>query len=149
MIEYEFHGGNYRLYMNGYALFNFYEKFGQDSNILEVIEPVTKEAYEALIWVLCELSRQGEMYARFLGLDAKKPLEYMQTLTQTKPSEYVAIKEIVTKAIAEGFRRDHPDEELEEDAFLQEFEAQKKTKSLRPSIFVRLRRALAYLFMKA
>lgn len=149
MIEFKFHGGDYRLYMNGYAMFDFYEKYGTDKNFIEVIEPVTKEGFEALIWLLCELSKQGEMYARFMGLEAKKPLEYMQTLTMTKPAEYAEIKETVTRAIAEGFRRDHPDEELEEDAFLQEFEAQKKTKFRKRSTHARLRKALAYLFGKA
>lgn len=138
MIEFEYRGGHYRLYLNGEALFNAYTKFGRDKNLIDVINAEGKEGFESSVWLLCELSHQGELYARFLGEERGQVLEYTKTVIQIQPYEIPEIKKVLMEAITEGFFRDHPDKELEEDLFLQEFEAQKKTKSRKHNIFGRL-----------
>lgn len=150
MIDFELRGGNYHLYLNGMGLFNIYAKYGQDKNILDILKPNTKESFEATIWVLCELSVQGELYRRVMGYEAEKPLEYIRTIAQVQPHELPAIKKAVTEAILEGFIRDHPDTEGY-DPWLAEIEEANgvKKKSQRPSIFGRLRKVFIYLFKKA
>ena len=151
MTDFELRGGTYHLYLNGVGLFDIYKKFGQEKNLLDLIEPVTREGYEATVWILCELSAQGELYRRLQGYDPQPPLEYLKVLTQLQPHELPAVKKAVTEAIMEGFLRDHPDTEgydpwLDE---IDEANGVKKKASARPSIFERLRRAWACLCGRA
>ena len=68
MISYSYRGGNYHLYFNLAALLDFKEKY-QDQNLVELISRNDREGLEAAVWLLCQLSRQGELYRRYLGED--------------------------------------------------------------------------------
>lgn len=139
MIDFEYRGGKYSLYMNGYAYFAAKKKFGEEKSLLEVMEPDTKEGLEATVWLLCEFARQGEMYRRFLGEDRGQYPEYSKTVIQVQPFELPFIKAAVIQAIAEGFGRENPSPE-DCDPWLAELEAEnaKKKHSPRRSIFTRL-----------
>lgn len=141
MIEFEFRGKKFTLYLSGLGLFEFYERYGHDKGMLDVIEPTDKDGYEATIWAFCELSRQGKLYRQFVGEEPGEAAGYAQMLASAQPSEYAAIKAAVIAAIAEGFGREHKSDE-DEDPWLAEFEEekQKKKESRRPNIFARLRR---------
>lgn len=143
MIDFTFRGEEYHLYFNGSALFNAYARFGSDKNILDVIEPMDKAGFEATVWLLCELSTQGELYRRFLGYTPRPRLVYAKTLVQIQPKELPEVKQAVVAALNEGFAR-----ETEEsyDPWLAELESQKKNKtSQKRSISACLRRAWGYL----
>lgn len=147
MIDFTFRGEEYHLYFNGSALFNAYAKFGADKNILDVIEPMNKAGFEATVWLLCELSTQGELYRRFLGYTPRPRLIYAKTLVQIQPKELPEVKQAVIAALNEGFAR-----EAEEsyDPWLAELESQKKNKtSQKRSISACLRRAWDYLCGRA
>ena len=147
MIDFTFRGEEYHLYFNGSALFNAYAKFGADKNILDAIEPVDKAGFEATVWMLCEMSTQGELYRRFLGYTPRPRLNYAKALVQIQPKELPEIKQAVVAALNEGFAR-----ETEEgyDPWLAELESQKKNKtSPKRSISACLRRAWACLFGRA
>lgn len=150
MIEFKLRGGEYHLYLNGIGLFNIYGKFGQVGNLLDLIEPNNKAGYEATIWILCELSVQGEMYRRLNGYAAEEPLNYHRTLTQVQPHEIRAIKTAVVEALKEGFLREHAVAE-DFDPWLEEIESAEgvKKKSRFRSILEHLRQVLASLFRKA
>lgn len=151
MIEFELRGGTYHLYLNGTALFDIYEKFGQVRNLLDLVEPFTREGYEATIWILCELSVQGELYRRCLGYEKSDTLNYLKTVAQVQPHEIPAIKAAVIEALREGFIREHASPE-DYDPWLEEIEEKsgaKKNASLCRSIIARLRRAWACLFGRA
>lgn len=121
MIELELRGGTYHLYLNGTALFDIYGKFGQVRNLLDLVEPFTREGYEATIWILCELSTQGELYRRLQGYEKAEPLNYLKTLTQVQPYEIPGIKAAVIEALREGFIREHASAEAY-DPWLDEIE---------------------------
>lgn len=147
MIDFTFRGEEYHLYFNGSALFNAYARFGFDKNILDVIEPMDKAGFEATVWMLCELSTQGELYRRFLGYTPQPRLIYAKTLVQIQPKELPEVKQAVIAALNEGFAR-----EAEEsyDPWLAELESQKKNKtSQKRSISACLRRAWGYLCGRA
>ncbi len=144
MIDFEFRGGKYRLYFNGLALFDIYKKYGQEKGLLEMIENNDKESFETTIWMLCEFSKQGALYGRFLGEEPAQVLNFMQTLTAVQPAELVEIQAAVISCINEGFTREHPSE-LDSDPFLAEIEKSKKKQYPKRNISERLRRAWACL----
>lgn len=150
MITFKLRGGEYHLYLNGIGLFEIYAKFGQVNNLLDLIEPNTKAGYEATIWILCNLSVQGELYRRLQGYKAEEPLNYHRTITQVQPHEIKAIKTAVIEALREGFIRKHAVAE-DFDPWLDEIESTEgvKKKSLFLSILERLRRVWVSLFGKA
>lgn len=127
MIEIEFRGEKYSLYFNGEALFNAYAKFGSDQNLFDRIGSMDKEGFHATLWMLCELSAQGELYRRMMGYDRKKYLDYARTLVQVQPHELPALRQAVMDAMKEGFVQKHPDRKGY-DPWLAELEAQKKKK---------------------
>lgn len=137
--RFTYRGKEFPLYLNGTGLFNCYQKFGRDKSLVELIEPMDRESYEATLWILCELSKQGTAYCRYLGEEAERALNFAEMMLAVTPEEYLAIKEAVSLAIYDGFHREKPGED-QSDPWLAEFEAetQKKKKSRKPSIFSRL-----------
>ena len=130
MIPFEYRGGEYRLYFNGLLLYAFLDRYG-DKGVMEVLEQDGKEGLEANIWLLCELTRQAELYRRYLGEEPGAVLDYARTLAAVPPGEIPEIRGTVALAVAEGFRRDHPDPD-DADPWLQELEAEKNPKKARP-----------------
>lgn len=126
MISYSYRGGNYHLYFNLAALLDFKEKY-QDQNLVELISRNDREGLEAAVWLLCQLSRQGELYRRYLGEDPGQVLDYERTLLSLTPAEQPMMQAALMAAVAEGFRREHP-EEGADDPWLQEYEAEHSTK---------------------
>lgn len=149
MQSFRFRGGDYRLHMNGLLLYAFYDRYGRDKGLVETLEQEGQEGLEANVWMLCELTRQANLYRKLLGEEAGESLDYARTLAAVIPAEIPEIRNAVALAVAEGFRRDHPGEE-EADPWLQELEAEQNPKKARPgrSIAACLRACWASLFKR-
>lgn len=97
----------YHLLLNGTALFNCYDHFGYDKNIVDLIEPNTSEAFAALAWIFSALSIQGEMYRRYQGMDKGEYLEPSKAMSIIMPYDVPRIKLAVKATVRAGFVREH------------------------------------------
>lgn len=115
----------FTLCLNGAALFDLYDKFGQDKPILDHIAGTDRASFDALCWMLAKLSEQGELVRRYEGHEAGKiPSEHFFR-TNLAPLEIARAKSAVTEAVARGFEREVPGEDARIDLGLLELE--KKT----------------------
>lgn len=148
MIDIKFKDEQFHLYMNGTAHFNALERFDK-RNVLEAIEGDDRKNYEATLWLFAELSQQGELYRRMLGMDSGKMLKFSTLLVSVQPNELADIKAAVIAAIAEGYRTTEPGEE-DDDPWLREFEEKNSKKKHLPrrNTSSLSRRGLAYLFRR-
>lgn len=144
LTEFELDGKVYHLLLNGTALFNIYDHFGADADILELIQGTGRDSHEALLWMASELALQGELYRRVSGEDRGPILQLAQAAATVTPADIPALKLAVSQAVRDGFVRHHKAED-DVDVFLAEIEAQKKTTQSRVrSIFGSLQRSLAF-----
>lgn len=124
-IIYELNGRTYHLLLNGEALFNLYDKMGREKPLLEHLEADDKDGYEHMIWMLCELAMQGELYRRYQGEDRGPILTCGQAMAEILPADIPQLKLALSAAIRNGFSREHPSEE-DQDPWLAELEKKKK-----------------------
>lgn len=126
-IEFELNGKTYHLCMNGAALFDCYDKFGTKGEIIDHISKPTKKGFYNTCWLLAKLSEQGEAVRRYMGYEAKKPLDENYCRLMLKPVDVVDAKLKIMVAINLGFLR--TEEEKEFDPWLAEIEQKKTAKS--------------------
>lgn len=141
LIEYALDGKIYHLLLNGTALFNCYDRFGQEKNLLDLIQDDTKESYSAATWMLAEFSRQGELYRRYLGEDPAPFLDPAQAATIVTPADIAGVKFALVDAFRVGFARQHQSDEGF-DPWLHEIEQKKTPESRVRSIFGYLQKFL-------
>lgn len=123
--EYQLGERTFHLCLNGAALFDLYDRFGQDAPLLSHIEGNDKAGFENLCWMLAKLSEQGELVRRYEGHEAGKiPSEHFFR-TNLAPLEVARAKQAVTEAVMLGFEREVPGEDERIDLGLLELE--KKT----------------------
>lgn len=85
LVQYQIDDKEYYLLLNGTALFNFYDKFGSDAEILGVLAGENeRDAFRAAVWMLSEFSVQGELYRRSQGMDAGEYLRESQAALDQK-----------------------------------------------------------------
>ena len=58
-VDFELQGRTLHLFLNGAALFDYYETYGSDQEIVERITGDSKASFRATCWVLAKLSEQG------------------------------------------------------------------------------------------
>ena len=109
LIEYALDGKVYHLLLNGTALFNCYDRFGQEKNLLELIQGESRENYEAALWMAAEFSLQGELYRRFHGEDKGLILQPAQAAAIVQPVDIPGLKVALAETIRAGFLRQHED----------------------------------------
>lgn len=126
LTQYVLDGKVYHLLLNGTALFNLYDRFGQGGRLLDVLDGDTRESHEAAIFMLAELSLQGELYRRYQGEDKGPIITAAQAAVVVTPQDMPQLKAAVCAAIRAGFVRQHTDDE-DFDPWLAEIE-KKKTK---------------------
>ena len=141
LIEYALDGKVYHLLLNGTALFNCYDRFGTEKNLLDLIQDDNKESYAAATWMLAEFSRQGELYRRYIGEDPAPFLDPAQAATIVTPADIAGVKFALVDAIRVGFSRQHEDE-AGYDPFLREIEQKKTPESHVRNIFGYLQKFL-------
>lgn len=124
-LEYTVAGTTWHLCLNGAALFDAYEKFGDKAPISSHIEENDKAAFLATCWLLYKLAEQGELVRRYLGFTpAKFPTEHTFRAL-LRPMDVVEAKKTIREALHLGFLREEPDEDKAVDLGL--LELQKKT----------------------
>lgn len=126
-IPYEFGGKTYHLCMNGAALFDYYEKYGQKGFVTDTIKGTGKKSFEATCWMLAKFAEQGELVRRYQGFDHSKFPTEQYFRAMLKPLDVVSAKNHIEEAVRLGFSREEEEEEKEIDIGLAELE--KKTEN--------------------
>ncbi len=131
-IDFEFNGTTYPLSFTAEALFTLYDKFGYTSDILgttHVLEP-TVEGWKNCCWLAALMASQGELQRRHRGEEPQRMLTLEELRTGFMAAENTRLRLAVRQALEQGFQRDVPsmDEDQEVNlVLLEREEAQKKT----------------------
>lgn len=114
------------LAFTGEALFAIRDTFGGASALLEAIKPDTRESFKALCSAAALLTEQGELARRDMGYDPEGvvPADALERVLM--PSDILALKLAIPRAIELGFGREVKSESDEIDLDLAEL-GQKKT----------------------
>ena len=138
-IDFEFNGTTYALSFTAEALFTVYDKFGYTSDILgttKIMEP-TVEGWKNLCWLAALLASQGELQRRNWGHDPQSMVTMEQLRTGFMAADSLRLRQAVRDALEQGFQRDVPahDEEQEVNlVLLEREEAEKKEKAAAASV---------------
>lgn len=130
-IDFEFNGTTYALSFTAEALFTVYDKFGYTSDILgttHVLEP-SVEGWKNCCWLAALMASQGELQRRHRGEDPRRMISMEELRTGFMAADSVRLRQAVRAALEQGFERDvpAPDEEQEVNlVLLEREEAEKK-----------------------
>ena len=133
-IDFEFNGTTYALSFTAEALFAVYDKFGYTSDILGttgIMEP-TQEGWRNLCWIAALMASQGELQRRSWGHDPQPMVTVEQLRTGFMAADSLRLREAVRDALAQGFQRDVPSPDADEEinlVLLEREEAEKKAKA--------------------
>ena len=144
-VDFAFNGQVLHLFLNGAALFDFYDKYGSDKDIPEVISGESRASFLATCWLLYKLSEQGELARRQLGHTPEAIPSMGQLAALLGVLDVPRARRAICKAAQLGFSMEHPPKREYEDLGL--LELQKKTAAGRAarSIWTRLRRFWAWI----
>lgn len=120
--EFTVAGSTWHLCLNGAALFDIYDKYGDKGSLLDHIKGNDKAAFQATCWILAKLAEQGELVRRYHGFDHGLFPTALMFQTMLKPLEVAEAKRVITMAVSQGFARDEPDEEASIDLGLVELQ---------------------------
>ena len=146
-IDFEFNGTTYALSFTAEALFTVYDKFGCTADILgatQALEP-TVEGWKNCCWLAALMASQGELQRRHLGHDAQRMITMEELRTGFMAAESTRLRLAVRQALEQGFERDvpPPDEDQEVNlVLLEREEAEKKARAEAASAFTTLLRRL-------
>ena len=132
-IDFEFNGTTYALSFTAEALFTLYDKFGQTSDILgttKILEP-SVEGWKNCCWLAALMASQGELQRRHQGHRPQKMVTMEELRTGFMAADSVRLRQAVRDALEQGFQRDvpAPDEDQEVNlVLLEREEAEKKAK---------------------
>lgn len=115
----------YELRFSSDILFTVMEKYDTD-NPIEIIMKQGKEGIDALCWLLAEMSRQAELYRRYMGEEAREYLTEELVRVSLLPSQLQRVRGEIADAVLAGMQKEEGTEK-EVDLGLQEL--QKKTES--------------------
>ena len=130
-IDFEFNGTVYALSFTAEALFTVYDKFGYTADILvttKVLEP-TLEGWKNCCWLAALMASQGELQRRHMGHDPQKMVTMEELRTGFMAADSLLLKQAVRDALVQGFQRDVPDPDADEEVnlvLLEREEAEKK-----------------------
>ena len=133
-IDFEFNGTTYALSFTAEALFTVYDKFGFTSDIFnttKVLEP-TLEGWKNCCWLAALMASQGELQRRHRGEDAQRMVTMEELRTGFMAAESIWLRQAVRDALEQGFHRDVPSPDAEEEVnlvLLEREEAEKKAKA--------------------
>lgn len=138
-IDFEFNGTIYALSFTAEALFTVYDKFGYTSDILgttKIMEP-TVEGWKNLCWMAALLASQGELQRRNWGHEAQTMVTMEQLRTGFMAADSLRLRQAVRDALEQGFQRDVPSNDEEQEVnlvLLEREEAEKKAKAAAASV---------------
>ena len=130
-IDFEFNGCTYALSFTAEALFTVYDKFGYSSDILvatQVLEP-TLEGWKNCCWLAALMASQGELQRRHQGHDPQRMVTMEELRTGFMAADSVRLRQAVRDALEQGFQREIPDPDADEEinlVLLEREEAEKK-----------------------
>lgn len=130
-IDFEFNGTTYALSFTAEALFTVYDKFGYTSDILKTtncLEP-TLEGWKNCCWLAALMASQGELQRRHLGHEPRKMVTMEELRTGFMAADSIRLRQAVRDALVQGFQRDVPDPDADEEVnlvLLEREEAEKK-----------------------
>lgn len=127
-------GKEYHLLLNGEALFDCYERFGQDKGLLDLLETDGRNGYEVIAFFLATFSMQGELYRRWQGEDRGSYLSESQARVLLKPADIPTLRAVLIDTIMDGFNRKHSDDGPV-DPWLNELTQKKTKESVARNIF--------------
>lgn len=133
-IDFEFDGTTYALSFTAEALFAVYDKFGYSSDILgstKIMEP-TQEGWKNLCWLAALMAAQGELQRRNRGEDPRPMVTVEQLRTGFMAADSLRLRQAVRDALEQGFQRDVPSPDADEEVnlvLLEREEAEKKVKA--------------------
>ena len=133
-IDFEFNGTTYALSFTAEALFTVYDKFGYTSDILgttKALEP-SVEGWKNCCWLAALMASQGELQRRHRGEDPQRMLTMEELRTGFMAADSIRLRQAVRDALAQGFQRDVPDPDTEEEVnlvLMEREEAEKKAKA--------------------
>ncbi len=94
------------LLLNGAALFELYEKFGDEGSLMDHLNGRGRESFENTCFFLAKLGEQGELLRRYLGHDpGTVPTEELFRVGLS-PRDVLRAKAAVKEAICAGFSRE-------------------------------------------
>ena len=138
-IDFEFNGTTYALSFTAEALFTVYDKFGYIHDILKatkIMEP-TQEGWKNLCWMAALLASQGELQRRSRGEDPRPMVTVEQLRTGFMAAESLDLRQAVRDALEQGFHRDVPSPDADQEVnlvLLEREEAEKKAKAAAASV---------------
>lgn len=149
-VDFDWNGQTLHLLLNGTALFDIFDRYGSDAEILELVDGSDKKSYLNTCWILYKLAEQGELARRFLGHDHERYPTAERLAALTMPLEVPKARRAITRAVRLGFGMLHPENPDSEFVDLGLLELQKKTgyRQTGSSIFRRLRSFFACLFRR-
>ena len=130
-IDFEFNGTTYALSFTAEALFTVYDKFGYTSDILKTtncLEP-TLEGWKNCCWLAALMASQGELQRRHLGHEPRKMVTMEELRTGFMAADSIRLRQAVRDALVQGFQREVPDPDADEEVnlvLLEREEAEKK-----------------------
>lgn len=133
-IDFEFDGNTYALSFTAEALFTVYDKFGYTSDILgetKILEP-SVEGWKNLCWMAALMASQGELQRRNRGEDPKPMVTMEQLRTGFMAADSLRLRQAVRDALEQGFQRDVPSQDEDQEVnlvLLEREEAEKKARA--------------------
>ena len=121
-VDFIWNGQTLHLLLNGAALFDIFDRYGSDAEILELIAGSGRKDLEATCWILAKLAEQGELARRYLGYDREKPPQAGRLMALMAPMEIPRARLAITQTVRQGFGMRHGEAEEYTDLGLQELQ---------------------------
>ena len=140
-IDFKFNGATYALSFTAEALFTVYDKFGYSSDILgatKALEP-SVEGWKNCCWLAALMASQGELQRRHRGEDPHRMVTMEELRTGFMAADSIRLRQAVRDALEQGFQRDVPDPDTDEEVnlvLLEREEAEKKAGAAAVSAFL-------------
>lgn len=133
-IDFEFNGVTYALSFTAEALFTVYDKFGYSADIIgstKIMES-TVEGWKNLCWMAALMASQGELQRRHRGEDPQRMITMEELRTGFMAADSLRLRQAVRDALEQGFQRDVPAHDEDEEVnlvLLEREEAKKKARA--------------------
>ena len=109
-VEFTVIGRTLHLCLNGAALFDIYDNFGDKDSVVDHIAGNTRASFRATCWILAKLAEQGELVRRAQGYDRCDIPTAQLFQLNLKPKDVAAAKHAIREAVALGFAREEKDD---------------------------------------
>lgn len=129
-VEFELAGVTYHLCLNGAALFDCYDHFGAEGDLLDHIKGASGESFRATCWMLSKLAERGEEMRRWEGKDPGHFISPKKAEAIMSHQDVLRAQRAIFDAYSLAFSRTEEDDGEEVDLGL--LELQKKTEMAHP-----------------